>query len=48
MSAFHTQRLSEISHRILTMLLSEPDLVDVLLEKSSERNPEQQRENAVH
>jgi len=48
MSASHTQRLSEIRHRILTLLLSEPDLVDALLEKSSERSPEQQRENATH
>ncbi|OQP34692.1 MULTISPECIES: magnesium transporter [Pantoea] len=48
MSASHTQRLSEIRHRILTLLLSEPDLVDALLEKSGERSPEQQRENAAH
>ena len=48
MSASHTQRLSEIRHRILTLLLSEPDLVDALLEKSGDRSPEQQRENAAH
>jgi len=47
MSVSHTQRLSEIRHRILTLLLSEPDLVDALLEKSSDRSPEQQRENAA-
>lgn len=48
MSASHTQRLSEIRHRILTLLLSEPDLVEALLEKPGERTPEQQRENAAH
>ncbi|MCH9407455.1 magnesium transporter [Pantoea agglomerans] len=47
MSASHTQRLSEIRHRILTLLLSEHDLVDALLEKSGDLNPEQQRENAA-
>ncbi|QXB59945.1 magnesium transporter [Pantoea agglomerans] len=47
MSASHSQRLSEIRHRILTLLLSEHDLVDALLEKSGELNPEQQRENAA-
>ncbi|WP_191939234.1 magnesium transporter [Pantoea agglomerans] len=47
MSASHSQRLSEIRHRILTLLLSEHDLVDALLEKSGDLNPEQQRENAV-
>ncbi|MGK3143308.1 magnesium transporter [Pantoea sp. C2G6] len=47
MSASHSQRLSEIRHRILTLLLNEHDLVDALLEKSSDRNPEQQRENAA-
>ncbi|MBD8160200.1 magnesium transporter [Pantoea agglomerans] len=34
-------------HRILTLLLSEHDLVDALLEKSGDLNPEQQRENAA-
>lgn len=48
MSVSHTQRLSEIRHRILTLLLSEPDLVDALLEKSTEQSPEQQRENTVN
>nr|MBA2817171.1 Magnesium transporter MgtE [Candidatus Pantoea persica] len=48
MSASHSQRLSEIRHRILTLLLSEPDMVEALLEKPSERTPEQQRENAAH
>ncbi|MDH2066668.1 magnesium transporter [Pantoea sp. GD03673] len=47
MSASHTQRLSEIRHRILTLLLNEHDLVDALLEKSGDLNPEQQRENAI-
>ncbi|WP_191922850.1 magnesium transporter [Pantoea agglomerans] len=47
MSASHYQRLSEIRHRILTLLLSEHDLVDALLEKSGDLNPEQQRENAA-
>ena len=47
MSASHSQRLSEIRHRILTLLLSEHDLVDALLEKSGDLNPEQQRENAA-
>ena len=47
MSATHSQRLSEIRHRILTLLLSEHDLVDALLEKSGDLNPEQQRENAA-
>lgn len=47
MSASHSQRLSEIRHRILTLLLSEHDLVDALLEKSSDLNPEQQRDNAA-
>ncbi|WP_410009613.1 magnesium transporter [Pantoea agglomerans] len=47
MSASHSQRLSEIRHRILTLLLSEHDLVDALLEKSGDLNPEQQRDNAV-
>ncbi|ERM10416.1 dihydroorotate dehydrogenase [Pantoea agglomerans Tx10] len=47
MSASHSQRLSEIRHRILTLLLSERDLVDALLEKSGDLNPEQQRENAA-
>jgi len=46
-SASHSQRLSEIRHRILTLLLSEHDLVDALLEKSGDLNPEQQRENAA-
>lgn len=47
MSASHSKRLSEIRHRILTLLLSEHDLVDALLEKSGDLNPEQQRENAA-
>ncbi|RZK09417.1 MAG: magnesium transporter [Pantoea sp.] len=47
MSATHSQRLSEIRHRIMTLLLSEHDLVDALLEKSGDLNPEQQRENAA-
>ena len=47
MSVSHSQRLSEIRHRILTLLLNEHDLVDSLLEKSGELNPEQQRENAA-
>ncbi|PHP92170.1 magnesium transporter [Pantoea agglomerans] len=47
MSASHSQRLSEIRHRILTLLLTEHDLVDALLEKSGDLNPEQQRENAA-
>lgn len=47
MSASHSQRLSEIRHRILTLLLNEHDLVDSMLEKSGELNPEQQRENAA-
>lgn len=47
MSASHSQRLSEIRHRILTLLLSEHDLVDALLEKSGGLNPEQQRDNAA-
>ncbi|MGC0826132.1 magnesium transporter [Pantoea agglomerans] len=47
MSASHSQRLSEIRHRILTLLLSEHDLVEALLEKSGDLNPEQQRENAA-
>ncbi|MDN4625023.1 magnesium transporter [Pantoea agglomerans] len=47
MSASHSQRLSEIRHRILTLLLSEHDLVDALLEKSGDLNPEQQRDNAA-
>lgn len=47
MSASHSQRLSEIRHRILTLLLNEHDLVDALLEKSGDLSPEQQRENAV-
>jgi magnesium transporter len=46
-SASHSQRLSEIRHRILTLLLNEHDLVDALLEKSGDLNPEQQRENAA-
>jgi len=46
-SASHSQRLSEIRHRILRLLLSEHDLVDALLEKSGDLNPEQQRENAA-
>jgi len=46
-SASHSQRLSEIRHRILTLLLNEHDLVDALLEKSGDLSPEQQRENAV-
>lgn len=47
MSASHTQRLSEIRHRILTLLLNEHDLVDALLDKASDLSPEQQRENAT-
>ncbi|MFL6616344.1 magnesium transporter [Pantoea agglomerans] len=47
MSASHSQRLSEIRHRILTLLLSEHDLVDALLEKSGDLDPEQQRDNAA-
>ena len=47
MSASHSQRLSEIRHRILTLLLNEHDLVDALLDKSSDLSPEQQRENAT-
>ncbi|KAA5923925.1 magnesium transporter [Pantoea sp. Bo_2] len=47
MSASHSQCLSEIRHRILTLLLNEHDLVDALLEKSGDLNPEQQRENAA-
>ncbi|WP_312055068.1 magnesium transporter [Pantoea brenneri] len=47
MSASHSQRLSEIRHRILTLLLNEHDLVDALLDKSSDLTPEQQRENAT-
>ncbi|MCP1205346.1 magnesium transporter [Pantoea sp. B550] len=47
MSASHSQRLSEIRHRILTLLLNEHDLVDSLLAKSGDLNPEQQRENAA-
>lgn len=47
MSASHSQRLSEIRHRILTLLLNEHDLVEALLEKSGDLNPEQQRENAT-
>jgi len=46
-SVSHSQRLSEIRHRILTLLLNEHDLVDSLLEKSGDLNPEQQRENAA-
>jgi len=46
-SASHSQRLSEIRHRILTLLLNEHDLVDSLLAKSGDLNPEQQRENAA-
>jgi len=46
-SASHSQRLSEIRHRILTLLLNEHDLVDALLEKSGDLNPEQQRDNAA-
>jgi magnesium transporter len=46
-SASHSQRLSEIRHRILTLLLNEHDLVDALLDKSSDLSPEQQRENAA-
>jgi len=46
-SASHSQRLSEIRHRILTLLLNEHDLVDALLDKSSDLTPEQQRENAT-
>jgi len=46
-SASHSQRLSEIRHRILTLLLNEHDLVDSLLEKPGDLNPEQQRENAA-
>jgi magnesium transporter len=46
-SASQSQRLSEIRHRILTLLLNEHDLVDALLEKSGDLNPEQQRENAA-
>jgi magnesium transporter len=46
-SASQSQRLSEIRHRILTLLLNEHDLVDSLLEKSGDLNPEQQRENAA-
>lgn len=47
MSASHSQRLSEIRHRILTLLLNDHDLVDALLDKSSDLTPEQQRENAA-
>lgn len=47
MSASHSQRLSEIRHRILTLLLNEHDLVDSLLAKYGDLNPEQQRENAA-
>ncbi|WP_337009690.1 magnesium transporter [Pantoea sp. AS142] len=47
MSVSHSQRLSEIRHRILTLLLNEHDLVDSLLEKAGDLNPEQQRENAT-
>lgn len=47
MSASHSQRLSEIRHRILTLLLNEHDLVDALLDKASDLSPEQQRENAT-
>jgi magnesium transporter len=46
-SASHSQRLSEIRHRILTLLLNEHDLVDALLDKASDLSPEQQRENAT-
>jgi len=46
-SVSHSQRLSEIRHRILTLLLNEHDLVDSLLEKAGDLNPEQQRENAT-
>jgi len=46
-SASHSQLLSEIRHRILTLLLNEHDLVDALLEKSSDFSPEQQRENSI-
>ncbi|WP_394546923.1 magnesium transporter [Pantoea ananatis] len=48
MSASHTQRLSEIRHRILTLLLNEHDLVDELLDKASHLTAEQQRENALN
>lgn len=48
MSASHTQRLSEIRHRILTLLLNEHDLVDELLDKASHLTAEQQRENAIN
>ncbi|MBE5252103.1 magnesium transporter [Mixta mediterraneensis] len=47
MSASHSQRLSEIRHRILTLLLNEHDLVDALLKKTSHLSSEQQRENAI-
>ncbi|WP_210451771.1 magnesium transporter [Pantoea ananatis] len=48
MSASHTQRLSEIRHRILTLLLNEHNLVDELLDKASHLTAEQQRENAIN
>ncbi|MCZ4060477.1 magnesium transporter [Pantoea sp. LMR881] len=47
MSASHSQRLSEIRHRILTLLLNEHDLVDALLGKPIDLDSEQQRENAI-
>ena len=38
MSASHAQQLSETRQRILHLLLSEHDLVDVLLDKSVDLN----------
>lgn len=46
MSASHAQRLSETRHRILTLLLSEPQLVDELLGKAAGHAAEQIEENS--
>lgn len=46
MSASHTQRLNEIRHRILTLLLSEPRLIEALLERSDA--PQELYQSARH
>ncbi len=46
MSATHAQKLTESRHRILNLLLSEQDLVDVLLNKSVDLNAAELREIA--
>ncbi len=48
MSASHTQRLNEIRHRILTLLLNEQGLSETLRNKAGHLSPEQQRENVIH